>query len=81
MNLDLDRCIEKVKVCEYLAEDELKQLCDYVCAPPPPPRQADTTCLLPALKRPATSCIPCTIICPELYVTSIHILCVTYPRT
>mmetsp|Transcript_9308 Transcript_9308/g.26617 ORF Transcript_9308/g.26617 Transcript_9308/m.26617 type:complete len:306 (-) Transcript_9308:320-1237(-) len=30
MNLDLDRCIEKVKACEYLAEDELKQLCDFV---------------------------------------------------
>jgi len=30
MNLDLDRCIQKVKACEYLAEDELKQLCDFV---------------------------------------------------
>lgn len=30
MNLDLDRCIGKVKACEYLAEDELKQLCDFV---------------------------------------------------
>uniref|UniRef100_A0A061S542 Serine/threonine-protein phosphatase n=1 Tax=Tetraselmis sp. GSL018 TaxID=582737 RepID=A0A061S542_9CHLO len=30
MSLDLDRCIEKVKRCEYLAEDELKQLCDMI---------------------------------------------------
>lgn len=28
--VDLDRWIEKVKRCEYLAEDELKALCEYV---------------------------------------------------
>lgn len=30
MGVDLDKWIEKVKRCEYLAEDELKALCDYV---------------------------------------------------
>ena len=30
MGLDLDRWIEKVKNSEYLAEDELKGLCEYV---------------------------------------------------
>ncbi|CAI5478017.1 unnamed protein product [Closterium sp. Yama58-4] len=30
MGLDLDAWIEKVKRCEYLMEDELKQLCEYV---------------------------------------------------
>ena len=29
-SVDLDRWIEKVKRCEYLAEDELKALCEYV---------------------------------------------------
>ncbi|CAI5494385.1 unnamed protein product, partial [Closterium sp. Naga37s-1] len=29
MGLDLDAWIEKVKRCEYLMEDELKQLCEY----------------------------------------------------
>ena len=28
--VDLDRWIEKVKRCEYLAEEELKALCEYV---------------------------------------------------
>jgi hypothetical protein len=28
--VDLDKWIEKVKRCEYLAEDELKALCEYV---------------------------------------------------
>ena len=28
--VDLDKCIEKIKRCEYLAEEELKGLCDYV---------------------------------------------------
>jgi hypothetical protein len=28
--MDLDRWLEKVKKAEYLAEDELKALCDYV---------------------------------------------------
>ena len=28
--VELDRWIEKVKRCEYLAEEELKGLCDYV---------------------------------------------------
>lgn len=30
MPLDLDKWIEKLKKTEYLAEDELKALCDYV---------------------------------------------------
>ena len=30
---DLDKWIEKVKRCEYLAEDELKTLCEYVSPP------------------------------------------------
>ncbi|GAB4813680.1 hypothetical protein N2152v2_000726 [Parachlorella kessleri] len=29
--LDLDKCIERLRKTEYLAEDELKALCDYVC--------------------------------------------------
>jgi hypothetical protein len=28
--VELDKWVEKVKRCEYLAEDELKALCDYV---------------------------------------------------
>lgn len=28
--IDLDEFIEKVKNCDYLLEDELKALCDYV---------------------------------------------------
>ena len=28
--LDLDSWLEKVKRCEYLAEEELKTLCEYV---------------------------------------------------
>jgi hypothetical protein len=33
MGVDLDKWIEKVKRCEYLAEEELKALCEYVsCA-------------------------------------------------
>ena len=28
--INLDELIEKVKKCEYLLEDELKALCDYV---------------------------------------------------
>lgn len=31
MGVQLDSWIEKVKRCEYLAEDELKALCEYVC--------------------------------------------------
>ncbi|WIA30754.1 hypothetical protein OEZ86_000817 [Tetradesmus obliquus] len=30
MGVELDKWIEKVKRCEYLAEDELKSLCEYV---------------------------------------------------
>ena len=30
MGLDLDAWIEKVRRCEFLAEDELKALCEYV---------------------------------------------------
>ena len=30
MGVELDTWIEKVKRCEYLAEDELKALCEYV---------------------------------------------------
>ena len=30
MGLELDKWIEKVRRTEYLAEDELKALCDYV---------------------------------------------------
>jgi hypothetical protein len=30
MGVDLDKWIEKVKRCEYLLEDELKALCEYV---------------------------------------------------
>lgn len=30
MNLDFDKWISKVKAGEFLAEDELKALCDYV---------------------------------------------------
>lgn len=30
MGIDLDDLIEKVKKCDYLLEDELKALCDYV---------------------------------------------------
>ena len=30
MGVDLDRWLEKVRRCEYLAEDELKALCEYV---------------------------------------------------
>ncbi len=30
MGIDLDKWIEKVRKTEYLAEDELKALCDYV---------------------------------------------------
>lgn len=30
MGVDLDKWIEKVRKTEYLAEDELKTLCDYV---------------------------------------------------
>ena len=30
--LELDKWIEKLKKTEYLAEDELKALCDYVGA-------------------------------------------------
>ena len=30
MGVQLDSWIEKVKLCEYLAEDELKALCEYV---------------------------------------------------
>lgn len=30
MGVDLDSWIEKLKKTEYLAEDELKALCDYV---------------------------------------------------
>ena len=41
--MDLDKWIEKLKGGEYLAEDELKALCDFVSGPagrrsiPPPP--------------------------------------------
>jgi len=28
--VELDKWIEKVKRCEYLAEEELKALCEYV---------------------------------------------------
>ncbi len=30
--VELDKWIEKVKRCEYLQEDELKALCEYVSA-------------------------------------------------
>ena len=30
MALDLDKCIEKVRGCEYLTEDELRDLCELV---------------------------------------------------
>ena len=30
MGFDLDAWIEKLKRCEYLKEDELKSLCEYV---------------------------------------------------
>jgi len=30
MGIQLDKWIEKVRRCEYLAEDELKALCEYV---------------------------------------------------
>ena len=30
MGVNLDKWIEKVRRCEYLAEDELKALCEYV---------------------------------------------------
>ena len=30
MGVDLDAWIDKLKRCEYLAEDELKALCEYV---------------------------------------------------
>ena len=33
MGVDLDAWIEKLKRCEYLAEDELKALCEYVSCP------------------------------------------------
>lgn len=32
MGVELDKWIEKVKRCEYLSEDELKALCEYVSA-------------------------------------------------
>ena len=32
MGVDLDKWTEKVRRCEYLAEDELKALCEYVRA-------------------------------------------------
>ena len=35
MGIDLDKWIEKVRKTEYLAEDELKALCDYVSHPAP----------------------------------------------
>jgi hypothetical protein len=28
--LDLDACLEKIKKCEHLAEEELKAVCEYV---------------------------------------------------
>jgi hypothetical protein len=28
---DLDAWLEKLKQCDFLAEDELKVLCEYVC--------------------------------------------------
>lgn len=31
--MDLDKWTEKVRRCEYLAEDELKALCEYVGGP------------------------------------------------
>jgi hypothetical protein len=36
MAVDLDKWIEKVKKTEYLAEDELKALCEYVSYPSRP---------------------------------------------
>ena len=33
MGVDLDKWTEKVRGCEYLAEDELKALCEYVSKP------------------------------------------------
>ena len=33
MGVDLDAWIDKVKRCEYLTEDELKALCEYVGLP------------------------------------------------
>ena len=35
MVLDLDKCIAKVRECEYLTEDELKDLCELVSLQPP----------------------------------------------
>ena len=32
MAIDLDKFVEKIKRCEYLEEDELKNLADYVSA-------------------------------------------------
>eukprot|EP00983_Pelagomonas_calceolata_P021473 673107-Pelagomonas_calceolata.AAC.2 len=32
MGLDLDGCLEKIRKCEILAEEELKALCEYVRA-------------------------------------------------
>ncbi len=34
MGVDLDAWIEKLKRCEYLEEDELKSLCEYVRTSP-----------------------------------------------
>ncbi len=36
MGLDLDKCIAKVRQCEYLTEDELKELCEIVSGSHPP---------------------------------------------
>jgi serine/threonine-protein phosphatase 6 catalytic subunit len=53
----LDKWIEKIRRCEFLAEDELKALCEYVSlrsalnvrAPPPPPPPTRAHAAPPAL--------------------------------
>ena len=52
MGVDLDAWIEKLKRCEYLAEDELKALCEYVSCRLPPyhhSQPASNARLLPCL--------------------------------
>jgi hypothetical protein len=52
MGLILDECLEKIRKCEILAEEELKALCEYVSVwsyrlspiTKRAPRQAKLTC-------------------------------------
>ncbi len=46
MGVDLDKWTEKVRRCEYLAEDELKALCEYVGGP------SHTAALIMMLQQP-----------------------------